>query len=322
MEVKLKEIQYRQDVLGAGYECADLEFPADYEGKVIATLIRKKAQKSTRKAVLYIHGFIDYFFQTEMAEKFNEQDFDFYALDLRKYGRSHLAHQQFYNVRNLSEYDAEISQALDIIGLENHNSILLCGHSTGGLITTLYAVHHPYHPLIKALWVNSPFYDFNKTAFEQKFGIPCISQFGKYTPDLEFPSGLNRWYTPSLHRSMYGEWNFNLEWKKEKFPKVRLSFIRAIYEAQKEIHKGLYLSVPTLVMYSNRTTNPKQWNADAKNSDIILNVKDIEKYALKMSGNIQLCTIENGMHDLVLSSAPVREKVYSELFKWLNFKIS
>ena len=41
-----------------------------------------------------------------------------------------------------------------------------------------------------------------------------------------------------------------------------------------------------------------------------------------MSGNIQLCTIENGMHDLVLSSAPVREKVYSELFKWLNFKIS
>ena len=86
MEVKLKEIQYRQDVLGAGYECADLEFQADYEGKVIATLIRKKAQKSTHKAVLYIHGFIDYFFQTEMAEKFNEQGFDFYALDLRKYG--------------------------------------------------------------------------------------------------------------------------------------------------------------------------------------------------------------------------------------------
>ena len=51
MEVKLKEIQYRQDVLGAGYECADLEFPTDYEGKVIATLIRKKAQKSAHKAV-------------------------------------------------------------------------------------------------------------------------------------------------------------------------------------------------------------------------------------------------------------------------------
>ncbi len=29
-------------------------------------------------------------FQTEMAEQFNQHGYDFYALDLRKYGRSHL----------------------------------------------------------------------------------------------------------------------------------------------------------------------------------------------------------------------------------------
>jgi alpha-beta hydrolase superfamily lysophospholipase len=28
------------------------------------------------------------FFHTHVAEKFNENNFDFYALDLRKYGRS------------------------------------------------------------------------------------------------------------------------------------------------------------------------------------------------------------------------------------------
>ena len=322
MVVELKELEYRQDVLGTGYECVDLEFPEDYEGKVIATLVRKKAQKQTAKAVLYIHGFIDYFFQTEMAEKFNENGFDFYALDLRKYGRSHLAHQLFYNVRNLSEYDAEISKALEIIGLEMHDSVLLCGHSTGGLITTLYAAHHPYHPLIKALWVNSPFYDFNKSSLEKNVGIPLISPLGKYAPDLQLPSGLNHWYTSSLHISMNGEWNFNLEWKKEKFPYVRLSFVRAIYEAQKEIHNDIYISVPTLVMYSNRTTNPKQWCEDAQTSDVILDVKDIEKWASRFKGNIQLCKIDNGLHDLVLSAPPVREKVYLELFKWLNLKIS
>lgn len=322
MAVELKKVEYRQDILGTDYECADLDFPDDYEGKVIASLVRKKSNKATTKAVLYIHGFIDYFFQTEMAEKFNEQGFDFYALDLRKYGRSHLAHQQFYNVRNLSEYDAEISKSLEIIGQEKHDSVLLCGHSTGGLISTLYAAHHPYHPLIKALWVNSPFYDFNKTAIERKLGIPSLSQLGKYAPDLKFPSGLNRWYTASLHISLHGEWNFNLEWKKERYPNVKLSFVRAIYEAQKEIHQGVYMSVPTLVMYSNRTTNPKQWCDDVQNSDVILDVKDIEKYALKMSGHIQLCPIENGVHDLVLSALPVREKVYSELIKWLKFKIA
>jgi alpha-beta hydrolase superfamily lysophospholipase len=29
-----------------------------------------------------------------MAEKFNQHGYDFYALDLRKYGRSHLSHQK------------------------------------------------------------------------------------------------------------------------------------------------------------------------------------------------------------------------------------
>ena len=91
----MSELQplYQPDILGTDYEQATLNFPDDYEGKVVATLIRKKAAQPTKKAVLYIHGFIDYFFQTEMAERFNQHGFDFYALDLRKYGRSILPHQ-------------------------------------------------------------------------------------------------------------------------------------------------------------------------------------------------------------------------------------
>ena len=93
---------YQPDVLGEGYEQLKLSFPDDYEGTVCATLVRKKAPQNTQKAVLYIHGFIDYFFQTEMAEQFNQHGYDFYALDLRKYGRSHLSHQKYYNVHDLS----------------------------------------------------------------------------------------------------------------------------------------------------------------------------------------------------------------------------
>ena len=122
---------YHPDILGPDYQQMTLDFPADYEGKVIATLVRKKAEQETRKAVLYIHGFIDYFFQTEMAEQFNQHGYDFYALDLRKYGRSHLPHQHWYNVRNLSEYDAEISAALEQFAAEQHDSVILCCHSTG-----------------------------------------------------------------------------------------------------------------------------------------------------------------------------------------------
>ena len=311
---------YQLDVLGPGYEQATLDFPDDYEGQVTATLIRKKAAQTTPKAVLYIHGFIDYFFQTEMAERFNQHGFDFYALDLRKYGRSHLPHQKYYNVREMSEYDAEISQALDIIGAEGHDKVLLCGHSTGGLTTTLYAAHHPDHLLIKALWVNSPFYDFNMNPIKKKLGLPNLSRVGKICPDLKFPSELNKWYVTSLHHSLKGEWDFNLEWKQVTYPMVRLSFVRAIFEAQKEIHQGVSLNVPALVMHSHQTKNPKKWHKYAQTSDVILDVKHIKKYAKKIKGDVTISEIKDGLHDLVLSEKSVRETVYQQLFEWLKQK--
>lgn len=311
---------YQADVLGPDYQQLVLEFPDDYEGKVIATLVRKKAAQTTTKAILYIHGFIDYFFQTEMADQFNQQGFDFYALDLRKYGRSRLGHQQLYNVRDLSEYDAEISKALEIIQAEDHDAVLLSGHSTGGLICTLFAAHHPQHSLIKGLWANSPFYDFNMSELEKNKALPQLSKLGRLLPNLPIPSGLNKWYVPSLHCHYHGEWNFNLEWKQPSYKMVKLSFVRAIYEAQKEIHAGVTLTIPTLVIHSHQTTNPKKWGIEAQTSDVILNVNDIQKYAEKMIGDVSIQTIENGLHDLVLSAPKVREQVYQNLFAWIKEK--
>lgn len=312
---------YRPDILGTGYEQLTLDFPNDAQGKVVATLIRKKATQPTQKAVLYIHGFIDYFFQTEMAEQFNAHGYDFYALDLRKYGRSYRPHQKYYYVLDLNEYDAEISKALDIIGSEQHDSIVLAGHSTGGLITTLYAAHYPEHPLIKALWCNSPFYDFNMGFLKKKLALPRLSKLGQKFPNLKFPSELNKTYVPSLHQDLFGEWDFNLTWKPTQYSKVYLSFVHAIFEAQKEIHAGVKITVPTLVMHSHQTQNPKRVNHAAKNSDVILEIKDIRKYANKLQGDVTVITIKNGLHDLVLSAAPVRVHVYKSLFQWLNDKV-
>lgn len=312
--------EYQPDILGEGYEQTTLEFPADREGRVVATLVRKKADQPSSKAVLYIHGFIDYFFQTEMAERFNQQDFDFYALDLRKYGRSYLSHQKLYNVYQLSEYDAEIGQALEIIGQEGHDSVVLCGHSTGGLISTLYAAHHPEHPLLKGLWLNSPFYDFNMSRLEKKFILPRLSRLGQYFPEMQFPSKLNRHYVPSLHVSYEGEWYFDLDWKKSSYPWVRLSFVHAIYEAQKEIHQGVRLTIPTLLMHAQQSSHPLRLNREAQSSDVILQVQDMIDQAQNLQGDVQLCAIANGLHDLVLSEKPAREQVYRQLFQWLKDK--
>ena len=313
---------YSADLLGEGYEQQILNFPDDYEGRVIATLVRKKANHTTDKAVLYIHGYIDYFFQKEMAEQFNLHGYDFYALDLRKYGRSKLPHQTFFNVHDLREYDAEISRALELIEQESHHQVLLAGHSTGGLIATLYAAHYRQNSLIKALWVNSPFYEFNLSLAEKKLGIPLLSQVGRVLPRQPFPSKLNRWYVTSLHQSLKGEWDFDLNWKPVSAPTVLLSFVRAIHSAQKEIHKGVYIDIPVLVMHSHQTKNPKRWHKSVTQSDVILNVKDIRKYAKKIKGDVTIQSIQNGVHDLVLSAPAVREAVYQKLFQWLNSKIS
>jgi alpha-beta hydrolase superfamily lysophospholipase len=128
------------DVLGPPYERHTIDLDSDDEGAVVATLVRRRADRPTRRAVLYVHGFVDYFFQTHLADFFAERGWDFYALDLRKYGRSLLPHQTPNFARSLTDYYPELDEAARIIReQDDHDQLLVAGHSTGGLITSLWS---------------------------------------------------------------------------------------------------------------------------------------------------------------------------------------
>ena len=60
------------DVLGAPYTRRRIALPSDFEGEVEATLVTLRANAPTRRAVLYLHGYVDYFFQTHLAESVDE----------------------------------------------------------------------------------------------------------------------------------------------------------------------------------------------------------------------------------------------------------
>ena len=90
----------------------------------------------TRDAILYVHGYNDYFFQRELGDSVNARGYNFYALDLRKYGRSLRPHQDAFFCKDLGEYFADIDTALATIRSEGNERIWLMGHSTGGLITS------------------------------------------------------------------------------------------------------------------------------------------------------------------------------------------
>ncbi|MFN1836058.1 alpha/beta hydrolase [Balneola sp. MJW-20] len=307
---------YSKDILGDEFQQKTLGLTDDYEGKVIATLIRRTAQPECSKAVLYIHGFNDYFFQAEMAKSFNEKGYNFYALDLRKYGRSLLGHQKVHNVRSLREYDEEIGLALKIIRSEGSSKTLLMGHSTGGLIVTNYAGSHRESDLFQAVICNSPFFEFNLGDLETKLAIPFLSFLGRLFPDIKIPSRFSRLYGYSIHKDHYGEWDYSLEWKPHGIPKISLGFIHAVHIAQKKIQNGLSLEVPVLILHSHASHRENEWTGILKTVDAVLNVDHIRKYAKKLAGEITMTEIENGMHDLMLSEKPVRDKVYAKIFQW------
>src|SRR5690625_6251434 len=77
--------QWVPDVLD-GFSRRTIQLGEDDEGPVSATLVRHDAAEGF--PVLYIHGWSDYFYNTELAEAAAAQGYKLYALDLRKYGRS------------------------------------------------------------------------------------------------------------------------------------------------------------------------------------------------------------------------------------------
>ncbi|WP_026839727.1 alpha/beta hydrolase [Gillisia sp. JM1] len=310
--------EYHRDVLGDGFKKLKLKLSNDYEGEVIATLIRRISDYKSEKAILYVHGFNDYFFQKELAIRFNQQGYNFYALDLRRYGRSYLSHQKFNNVRSILEYDEELDLALQIIKSENNHQVILMGHSTGGLITTNYAVTHLNSNLFHGLICNSPFYEFNLNYLERTVGIPILSFIGKYLPNIPISGGFSELYGYSLHIEKYGEWNYSLLWKPHNIPKVNLGFIRTIRSAQVNIRNKSIIDVPALVMHSDNSVYEKYWTEKFKEGDAVLNVDHIKENAHQLNGNVSVLEIENGMHDLVLSKKAVREKLYSKIFAWLD----
>jgi alpha-beta hydrolase superfamily lysophospholipase len=314
--------QYKSDILGKGFLQTTIHQPSDYEGEVVCTLVKKNCETETTKAVLYVHGFNDYFFQEEMAEQFNSHGYNFYAIDLRKYGRSWLPNQKITNARDLSEYYADIDTALKIIRSEGNMKVLLSGHSTGGLTVSLYASDHQESELFDAVLMNSPFYNMNMGFIIRALGIPVISCQGKKHPnDIIHEKNNIGLYGSSLHNSVHGEWDFNTNWKQIVSPEVNKGWIRAIHKGQVQARKGFEIDKPALVLHSSKSVYSKEWDKMFFEGDAVLNVKHIERRGNKIEGNCQVMVIEKGMHDLILSPKPVRENTYQVIFEWLDVKM-
>jgi alpha-beta hydrolase superfamily lysophospholipase len=310
-----------QDVLGEGYEAIRLPLGEDAEGEVVATLVRRRCAapsgQPSRRAVLYVHGFVDYFFQTHLADFYVDRGFDFYALDLRKYGRSMLPHQTPNFIRSLDDYFPELDEAVRIIR-EDHDILLINGHSTGGLITALWADRVKGQGLIDGLFLNSPFFDINVPAAVRRVGAGLARVLARPRPLAKLPQSVTELYPRSIHRDYDGEWEFDLAWKPiEGFP-VRFGWLDAIRRGQLRLHAGLGIDVPVLVMCSARSVRPTPGDDALTRADAVLDVEHIARWSVRLGPRLTLVRIEDGLHDLVLSAEPARKRTFAELDRWLT----
>lgn len=302
--------------MGHGYDMMIFDQGEDYSGKVRCTVVRKPSDTPSSKGVLYIHGFSDYFFQSEMAGQFARHGYHFYAVDLRKYGRSLMDGQRPFEVRDLREYFDDIRAGLAAMERDGITDVVLMGHSTGGLTCSLFMQAEP-EAKIKALILNSPFLAWNVPGVKGKIGVPVMSHLGKILPGISVSGDGSSDYGKSLSKEHGGEWTYRKDWKPDVLPDVDAAWVRAIDIAQKSLENG-GIRVPVLLLHSDKSAYPGDSKEVFAKSDGILNVQAISEAGRKLGDNVTDFTVYDGLHDVVLSRPDVRAVVFTEIFDWLG----
>ena len=309
------------DFLG-GYETTELALPGAEPAPgepddvdLVATLIRKSGPRAGARAVLYLHGWNDYFFQTHLADYLSDLGYDFYAVDLRRYGRSIRPGQLRGFIGNLDDYTLELDAAADLIATD-HDRLLLMGHSTGGLIAALWAARNADR--LEGLILNSPWLDMQGSAIVRALGVPVIDALGSRAPtsiirlpDLGFTAR-------SLHISLGGEWDYDLTLKSRPGPPIRTGWLRAVLLGHQRVAAGLGIGVPILVLASAKTEFARRWHEGLRVVDTVLDVEQIAARAVRLGPHVTVVRIPDGLHDLTLSAAHVRKQVMDEIGRFIE----
>lgn len=314
----MNHVDFANDDQLPGFEKYVITQPADFEGEVVCTLIRMKSDKRNPIAILHVHGFNDYFFHAHIAKTLFGQGIDFYGIDLRKSGRSLLPHQKMNNLRDVEEFFDDIEKGLKLIRSKHSGPVILEGHSMGGLVSALFAASGRYDSLFDGLILNSPFFEQNKDIITRKLLIPFVSHIGKKHPNLRVVGGFSKFYGPSLHHSGHGLWEYNLKWKPHVAPLVNAGWVKAIFKAQKTLQSGIRIKQPVLLVFPSKSYRHLWWNDRFLKADAVVNVKHIRKYTSSLQGKINIHEVDDAVHDLFLSSAEVRERVFDIILNWIR----
>ncbi|MBM7367605.1 alpha/beta hydrolase [Gordonia hydrophobica] len=333
----VKSRRWRSDEFLDGFQSLPLPLgdDPDGDGLIEATLVRAPGNAATTNgAVLYVHGFTDYFFQADLAEFFTDRGYAFYAVDLRRCGRSLRDGDQPHFVTDLAFYDRELTAALDVIveetGLEGTGAddasaqVIVAGHSTGGLITPLWLNRlresdPERHRHIAGLVLNSPWLDLQGSALLRTGVVGgLIKGLGAIRARTVVPRELSGAYGDSLHVSRHGEWSYDLRCKPLSGFPVTFGWLAAVRAGQHRLHRGIDVGVPALVLRSDKTRFTDGYRTAVDTADCVLNVKQIAQWSAMIGRTVWAVAVPDARHDVFLSLETPRRIAYGEVQTWLN----
>ncbi|WP_237221296.1 alpha/beta hydrolase [Rothia nasimurium] len=323
------------DILGAPYTAETIDLGRDAEGPLVATLVHRPADISGadatthlpssaqgqdgagKPAVLYLHGFVDYFFQKDLGDWWAERGHDFYALDLRKYGRSLRPGQTPNYTENLNDYFDDLTAAWQLItGRDGHRQVILLAHSTGGLIASLWA-DRTAPPELTALVLNSPWLDHFNNPLERALMTSAVTALARLKPRAIVQKEQADAYARSLHADHAGTWQFNTDWKTLNFPPIYAGWLAAVRRAHRQLQRGLDIQAPVLVLTSARSGTLKN-PTDRHDFDTVLNVQGIRRWSPGLGKHVTSRVIEGATHDVFLSPEPARTAAYRAMGEFLD----
>lgn len=323
------------DVLGKPFEQLTLPLGVDGgSGPLVATLVRSIPNPLTTLFaplrdvdVLYVHGWSDYFFQRDLAAFWTRRGARFFALDLRRYGRSLREGQTPGYIDSLDDYDADIDAALRAMGRPGGASLpdgtgprrrlVLMGHSTGGLTLTLWASRHP--GAAHAVVLNSPWLELQLGPLGRQALAPLVDMRARLDPRGTQPAVDFGFYTRAQQEiGTLPHDEHRTAWRPDRGFPTAPGWLSAVMDGHRRIAAGVDVACPALVLLSTASTPPLSWKESMTSTDSVLVVDDIARAATRIGELVTLARIEGAVHDVFLSRPRSRTMAYDALDRWIR----
>ncbi|MDO5025391.1 MAG: alpha/beta hydrolase [Trueperella sp.] len=307
-------ITWEPDELLPGYYACTLELPeliSDTGKPKIATLVRGAKIDHPKFAVLMVHGWNDYFYQTEFAEEIVRLGGACYGIDLHNYGRSHQDGELWGYTEDLTDYDADIAAARHAIRVDcGEVPLVLYGHSTGGLTTCLWANRN--RGKLAGLILNSPWIEWQGATLVRQLGQPLVGMLAKTAPTRVLPNTGNGFYQRTI-----AHWNQDPRYRHPNSFPVRPGWLNAIFAGHAEVAAGLDIDCPILTITSKRSLSDDEWDERMRRADTVLDVEQVWKRVPGLGDITTLVKLDDAVHDVILSQEPVRKEAYRHIERFL-----